>query len=160
MTGLPRVVLRKRLGRAIRGGHPWIYRDALASSPRIADGSVVLVAGADGRPLARGFWDATSPIAVRVLGAGGELEVGRELDRRVTEALARRLGAIDRRQTDAFRWIHGEADALPGVHVDLYGTALSIRYDGGGARAFYRDRAESRADRRRHPRASATGRPR
>jgi 23S rRNA (cytosine1962-C5)-methyltransferase len=139
MTGLPRVVLRKRLGRAIRGGHPWIYRDALAASPRIAEGSVVLVAGADGRPLARGFWDATSPIAVRILGAEGELEVERELDRRITEALARRLGAIDRGETNAFRWIHGEADALPGAHVDVYGTALSIRYDGGGARAFYRD---------------------
>ena len=139
MTGLPRVVLRKKLGRAIRGGHPWIYRDALAASPRIADGSVVLLAGADGRPLARGFWDATSPIAVRVLSAGGELELERELDRRVAEALARRLGAIDRGETDAFRWIHGESDALPGVHVDVYGTALSIRYDGGGARAFYRE---------------------
>jgi 23S rRNA (cytosine1962-C5)-methyltransferase len=139
MKGLPRVVLRKRLGRAIRGGHPWIYRDALAAAPRIAEGSVVLVAGADGRPLARGFWDATSPIAVRVLTADGALEVERELDRRVAEALGRRLGAIDRGETDAFRWIHGEADALPGVHVDVYGAALSIRYDGGGARAFYRE---------------------
>ena len=139
MNGLPRVVLRKKLGRAIRGGHPWIYRDALAAAPRIADGSVVLVAGADGRPLARGFWDATSPIAVRVLGADGALEVDRELERRIDEALARRLGAIDRAETDAFRWIHGEADALPGVHVDVYGTALSVRYDGGGARAFYRE---------------------
>jgi 23S rRNA (cytosine1962-C5)-methyltransferase len=137
--GLPRVVLRKRLGRAIRGGHPWIYRDALAASPRIADGSVVLVAGADGRPLARGFWDATSPIAIRILGAAGEMEVERELERRSTEALARRLSKLDRRETDAFRWIHGEADALPGVHVDVYGSALSIRYDGGGARAFYRE---------------------
>jgi 23S rRNA (cytosine1962-C5)-methyltransferase len=139
MRSLPRVVLRKRLGRAIRGGHPWIYRDALAASPRIAEGSVVLVAGADGRPLARGFWDATSPIAVRILTADGDPEVEREIGRRVAEALARRLGAIDRRETDAFRWIHGEADALPGVHVDVYGTALSVRYDGGGARAFYRE---------------------
>ncbi len=139
MKGLPRVVLRKRLGRAIRGGHPWIYREALASSPRIAEGSVVLVAGADGRPLARGFWDATSPIAVRILSAAAELDVGRELEVRIAEALARRLGAIDRRETDAFRWIHGEADALPGVHVDVYGAALSVRYDGGGARAFYGD---------------------
>jgi 23S rRNA (cytosine1962-C5)-methyltransferase len=139
VKGLPRVVLRKKLGRAIRGGHPWIYRDALGSAPRIAEGSVVLVAGADGRPLARGFWDATSPIAVRVLSADGELDVERELERRVAEALARRLGAIDRGETDAFRWVHGEADALPGVHVDVYGSALNIRYDGGGARAFYRD---------------------
>jgi 23S rRNA (cytosine1962-C5)-methyltransferase len=100
---------------------------------------VVLVASADGRPLARGFWDANSPIAVRIVSADGELELEREIDRRVSEALARRLGAIDRGGTDAFRWIHGEADELPGVHVDVYGTALSIRYDGGGARAFYRD---------------------
>ena len=56
---LPRVTLRKRLARAIRGGHPWIYRDALAGAPRLADGALVLVAGGDGRPLARGFWDAT-----------------------------------------------------------------------------------------------------
>ncbi len=139
MNGLPRVVLRKRLGRAIRGGHPWIYRDALAASPRITDGSVVLVAGADGRPLARGFWDATSPIAVRILGADRAPEVAQEIDRRVAEALTRRLDALDRAETNAFRWIHGEADALPGVHVDVYGTALSIRYDGGGARAFYRE---------------------
>ncbi len=139
MTGVPRVVLRKKLGRAIRGGQPWIYRDALAASPAIADGAVVLVAGGDGRPLARGFWDATSPIAVRVLGGEADLDVGAELDRRVTEALARRLRAIDRAQTNAFRWVHGEADALPGVHVDVYGAALNIRYDGGGARAFYRD---------------------
>src|SRR5580692_9098779 len=136
---LPRVVLRKRLGRAIRGGQPWIYRDALAASPRIADGAVVLVVGSDGRPLARGFWDAASPIAVRVLGGEGDLDVGAELDRRIAEALARRLQVIDRQTTDAFRWIHGEADALPGVHVDVYGAALTLRYDGGGARAFYRD---------------------
>ena len=35
--------LRKRLERAIRGGHPWIYRDALAGAPRLRDGAVVLV---------------------------------------------------------------------------------------------------------------------
>jgi len=36
------------------------------------------------------------------------------------------------------RWIHGEADGLPGVHVDLYGEAASVRCDGAGAAAFYR----------------------
>ena len=32
---LPGVELRKRLERAIRGGHPWVYRDALAGAPRL-----------------------------------------------------------------------------------------------------------------------------
>ena len=135
---LPRVVLRKRLARAIRGGHPWIYRDALASPPRLPEGALVLVADADGRPLARGFWDATSPIAVRIVAAADEADPAAAVERAVAGALDRRLQAIERRQTDAFRWIHGEADGLPGVHVDLYATALGVRFDGGGARAFYR----------------------
>jgi 23S rRNA (cytosine1962-C5)-methyltransferase len=139
MKSLPRVTLRKRLSRAIRGGQPWIYRDALAATPRLADGALVLVAEGDGRPLARGFWDAQSPIAVRVLGDAAELDVGGEIDRRIADALARRLAVIDRARTNAFRWIHGEADLLPGVHADLYGHALSFRCDGAGARAFYRD---------------------
>ncbi|HEY6475918.1 MAG TPA: class I SAM-dependent methyltransferase, partial [Polyangia bacterium] len=139
MKSLPRVTLRKRLSRTIRGGHPWIYRDALAGTPPLADGALVLVAGGDGRPLGRGFWDMRSPIAVRILCGADEVDVGGEVGRRIAAALARRLAAIDRTETTAFRWIHGEADALPGVHADVYGRALSFRCDGGGARAFYRD---------------------
>src|SRR5262249_57231334 len=70
-TGLPRVELRKRLERAIAGGHPWLYRDALAGAPRLPDGAIVRVASRDGRALAIGFWDARSAIAVRVVGGGG-----------------------------------------------------------------------------------------
>jgi 23S rRNA (cytosine1962-C5)-methyltransferase len=136
---LPRVTLRKRLARAIRGGQPWIYREALAGAPRLADGALVLVANGDGRPLAHGFWDARSPIAVRVLGDAVDLDLAGDIDRRISAALARRLEALDRDRTNAFRWIHGEADALPGVHADVYGRALSFRCDGAGARAFYRD---------------------
>jgi len=137
VTALPRVTLGKRLGRTIRGGHPWIFRDAVAGAPRFADGTVVLVADAAGRPLARGFWDAQSPIAVRVIGddARGPSAIVGE---RVAAALQRRLGFIDRSTTNAFRWLHGEADGVPGVHVDVYDAAASVRFDGGGARAFYR----------------------
>ncbi len=136
---LARVTLRKRLARAIRGGHPWIYRDALADAPPLPDGTVVLVVGTDDRPIACGFWDASSPIAVRVLGEVRQAELPAEMTRRIAAALGRRLSSIDRGETDAFRWIHGEADRLPGIHVDVYGAALSLRYDGAGARAFYRD---------------------
>ena len=143
---LARVTLRKRLARAIRGGHPWIYRDALVAVPPLGDGTVVLVVDPNDRPLACGFWDADSPIAVRVLGEVRQADLPAEIERRIGEALARRLESIDRRETDAFRWIHGEADRLPGIHVDVYGGALSLRYDGAGARAFYRDLPERLRD--------------
>jgi 23S rRNA (cytosine1962-C5)-methyltransferase len=61
------------------------------------------------------------------------------VDGRIAAALARRLAFIDRAQTDTFRWIHGEADRLPGLHVDLYGPVAVVRADGAGARAFYQD---------------------
>jgi 23S rRNA (cytosine1962-C5)-methyltransferase len=136
-----RVVLRKNLARAIRQGHPWIYRDALAVAPRIADGALVLVESPDGRrTLGRGFWDARSPIAVRVLESPARtVDAAGLVAERVAGALERRLRLIDRARTDAFRWIHGEGDGLPGIHVDLYGAAASVRFDGAGPRAFYRD---------------------
>jgi 23S rRNA (cytosine1962-C5)-methyltransferase len=155
MSGAPaRVALAKNLARSIRRGHPWIFRDALRTPPALADGALVTVTAPDGQPLARGFWDARSAIAVRVLEtAGGRHEAAGGLDgsaqvveARVAEAIDRRLGGfpalIDRTQTDAFRLIHGEADRLPGIHADLYRDAISIRFDGGGARAFYLERAD------------------
>ena len=140
-TALPRISLRKRLGRTIRGGHPWIYRDAVAGAPRLADGAAVLVADAAGRPLARGFWDAHSPIAVRIIG-GDARDPSAVVRERVASALDRRLAMIDRGATNAFRWLHGEADGVPGVHVDVYDKAATVRFDGSGARAFYRELPE------------------
>jgi 23S rRNA (cytosine1962-C5)-methyltransferase len=151
----PQVVLRKNLARSIRRGHPWIFRDALRPTPALGDGALVTVAAPDGQPLARGFWDARSAIAVRVLDvvaparaagapsprAAAAADPGADaadlVDLRLQAALDRRLAQIDRAHTDAFRLLHGEADGLPGVHADLYGTAIAVRFDGAGARAFY-----------------------
>jgi 23S rRNA G2069 N7-methylase RlmK/C1962 C5-methylase RlmI len=69
----PAVVLGKNLARSIRRGHPWIFRDALraGAGAGLPDGALVTVTAADGQPLARGFWDARSAIAVRVLSVVG-----------------------------------------------------------------------------------------
>ncbi|HSZ80648.1 MAG TPA: class I SAM-dependent rRNA methyltransferase [Polyangia bacterium] len=136
-------MLRKNLTRAIRGGHPWIYRDAVTAPEGLADGALVFVVAADRKAVARGFWDARSPIAVRVLATADERDAGPDVDAlvdaRLAAALERRLGFLDRATTDAFRWVHGEADRLPGIHVDLYGGVAVVRADGAGARAFYRE---------------------
>ena len=135
------VVLRKDLARSIRRGHPWIYRDALIAPEGMEDGDVVEVRTRDGRPIARGFWDTWSPIAVRVLESGGPGHRYSPADtlvqQRLRDALERRLGGLDLSMTNAFRWVHGEADLLPGVHIDVYADAAVVRFDGEGARAFY-----------------------
>ena len=147
----PRVVLRKKLARALHQGHPWVYRDALSASSagagsELRDGTVVTVAGPDERPIGVGFWSASSPIAVRMLATGPRAralvhpdDVRALVDERLGAALARRLRSLDLEQTNAFRWVHGEADELPGIHVDVYGRFATVRCDGAGAAAFHAD---------------------
>jgi 23S rRNA (cytosine1962-C5)-methyltransferase len=131
------VVLAKNLARSIRDGHPWVYRDALEKPPRIADGALVDLRAPEGKSVAVGYWDARSAIAVRILKAGPLPDPRAEVDARIQSALQRRLDRLDRSRTNAFRWIHGEADRLPGIHVDLYDDVAVVRFDGGGAAAFY-----------------------
>lgn len=140
------VTLRKDLARSIRQGQPWLYRDALAAPLEIEDGSIVEVRTRDGRALARGFWDSHSPIAVRILQAGGPgfrfAPVDSLVRQRLRAALELRLQNLDLSRTSAFRWVHGEADLLPGIHVDLYAGNAVVRFDGQGARAFYEPLAD------------------
>jgi 23S rRNA (cytosine1962-C5)-methyltransferase len=133
------VVLSKNLSRSIREGHPWIFRDALEGNPRIPNGAFVELRSQEGKPVAVGYWDARSAIAVRILRAGALPEVRAEVDARLKAALQRRLEKLDQKRTNAFRWIHGEADRLPGIHVDLYDDVAVVRFDGDGAPAFYED---------------------
>src|SRR3954454_17028373 len=90
------VTLRKPLERAIRTGHPWVFRDALAAAPALPDGALVLVRGRDRRPLALGFWDTTSAIAVRVLTDELDRPVDGVVDERLRSALGARLGRLAR----------------------------------------------------------------
>ncbi|HEX7507513.1 MAG TPA: class I SAM-dependent rRNA methyltransferase [Polyangia bacterium] len=131
------VALRKDLSRTLRQGHPWVFREALAHRPGIAAGEIVAVVDKHGREVVFGFWDVHGPIAVRVLDLVPVADQVALVRRRLHTALAMRRARLDLTKTNAFRWVHGEADRLPGIHVDVYADVASVRYDGEGSRAFY-----------------------
>jgi 23S rRNA (cytosine1962-C5)-methyltransferase len=133
------VRLGKPLERSIRAGHPWIYRDALVAADleRPATGAVVDVIAKDGKFVARGLYDARSPIAVRVATLDRAVALDEAFIRaRIRSALRARRGAFDAASTDAFRWVNGEGDFLPGVVVDVYGPVAVVRLDGDAVRAW------------------------
>jgi 23S rRNA (cytosine1962-C5)-methyltransferase len=114
-----------------------VFREALAHRPGIAPGEIVAVVDKQGRAVVFGFWDAHGPIAVRVLDLVPIEDPAALVRRRLQTALAMRRARLDLSRTNAFRWVHGEADHLPGIHVDVYADVASVRYDGEGSRAFY-----------------------
>ena len=136
------MTLQKELSRHIHAGHPWIWRDALAHAS-LATGAVVDVHDRGGRFVARGLWDARSPLAVRVFTLDEDEALdGAMIRRRVADALAARRGVIEfsgPAETNAFRMVNGEGDFLPGVVVDLYHDTAVVRFDGDAARALEGD---------------------
>src|SRR5512142_737957 len=136
------VTLKKDLGRALRQGHPWVYREAIVERRDLRAGALVAIADRRGRELAYGYFDPSGPIAVRVLDLTPVTDAAALVRKRLRDALTLRRSRLDLSRTNAFRWVHGEADRLPGIHADVYADVIAVRFDGQGSRAFYGDLEE------------------
>ena len=124
--------LAKDLARHLKAGHPWVFKQALVQVPKLPAGAIVDIVD-HGRFVARGYFDPHSAICVRVLTRDETEKVdGAFFRARIARALALRVALLDLSETDAFRLVHGEADGLPGVIVDLYaGFAVLKLYSAG-----------------------------
>ncbi len=126
----PSVVISARGEDRVSSGHPWIYRGDVADV-RAAAGDIVIVRGPRGRILGSAFYSDRSQIALRMLVIGeqpaDEALIGRRLDAALS--FRKQLG-ID---ATAFRLVHGEADLLPSIVVDVYGDYLVVQALSQGA---------------------------
>ncbi|MEQ8841369.1 MAG: class I SAM-dependent methyltransferase [Acidimicrobiales bacterium] len=120
--------------RHIRHGHPWVYEDSIDSvSHRGAPGDLAVIFDDDRKFAAIGMWDPASPICIKILHAGKPATIDATFwDRRVAEAVERRRPLLDDPDHNAYRLIHGENDAMPGIVVDDYnGVVVAKIYTDG-----------------------------
>jgi 23S rRNA (cytosine1962-C5)-methyltransferase len=122
----PTVTVTQKGAARARAGHPWIFRADVPGAVDLASGAEVRIADARGNFIARGFWAAKSPIALRVLSRNDS-----ELDEELLASRLRR--AWERRQAmfpgaDAFRLLHGESDLMPGYFVDWYNGIAAVQH--------------------------------
>ena len=136
MTGTPtspvdRVAVRltKDALRQVRGGHPWVFDASVASvKPEGQVGDLAVVFDDDRKFAAIGLWDPGSPIRVRILHTGRPRTVDGSFWReQLTAALERRRTLLDQGDTDAYRWVAGENDGLPGLVVDRYADVAVVK---------------------------------
>ncbi|RME49750.1 MAG: 23S rRNA (cytosine(1962)-C(5))-methyltransferase RlmI [Caldilineae bacterium] len=124
------VILKKGREKSILNRHPWIFSGAIArveGNPQ--NGDVVDVWNSKARFLARGVISLKSQIRVRILTWHPNERIDAAFwNRRIKRAIAGREALARDPFTNAYRLVHAEADGLPGLIVDRYGTWLVTQF--------------------------------
>ncbi len=117
------VVLRGEGVERARKGHLNIYMKWLSSvRGPVSSGDLVILKDESGDSIGLGFYEGIGSIAVRVLSR--ELVSLKEL---IEERLREALSARERMKLgNFFRWVHTEADKLPGLIIDVYDDIVVI----------------------------------
>ncbi len=111
-------------------GHPWIFSSDVTDRSEAQPGEAVTVVDPNGRVLGTAHYSSTSQITLRMLSSRGEpIDAGlldrNFFDRRLAQAIAHRKHVVE--NSDACRMVFSEADLLPGLIVDKYGSYLVMQ---------------------------------
>jgi len=133
---MAKVVVNRHGVEAVRRGHPWIFRSAVAhASPRYPDARVVAIVSEQDEIVGCGVSDPDSPIAVRVWGTSSEVRLDASVfSDRLIRAIALRKELFADGATTAYRLLNGEGDRTPGFVIDRYDDIAVLRIDGDAAR--------------------------
>lgn len=130
---MPTVTLKPGHVRPVWSGHPWIFAQAIA---QIEGGAVagdeVRVIDPNGNVLGRGLYTPRSAIPVRIFTREDTPIDAALFRRRIERAAAHRRelglpGGAPGHETDAYRLVHAEGDALPSLTVDVFGDVASVQ---------------------------------
>lgn len=130
---VPGAIVSRRAADRLRNGHLWVYASDIESidlPESAADGAPRLLPVADGRGLLLGtaLYSPTSQIALRLVAReaiDGPMWL-RLLEARLRAAIRRRKPGLNE-QTDSCRLCFSEADELPGLVVDKYGSLIVLQ---------------------------------
>src|SRR6185503_9362454 len=116
------------------------YDRALGPPGEVRTGELVTLVDERG-PLATALADPASPLRARVLDRDPDAACDdRWAGARAEAAAARRLRDPLLAGCTGWRVIHGEADACPGLVIDVYAATAVVVFDGPAATVFWRTR--------------------
>ena len=122
-----KIVLKKPPQGSLRMGHPWVYKNQIKEVRDSASpGDLVDVITETDRFLGRGYWNPKSEISIRLLTREDETVDRAFFSRALQKAADFRKRAVT--DTNAYRLVSSEADALPGLIVDRYGDILVVQF--------------------------------
>lgn len=136
-AGRPSVVLLAGRHRRAESGHPWVYSNEVrmdAAAKALAPGTLVTLRRADDSALGVAMFNPHTLLAARLLDRDAARPIGRRF---LIRRLERALGLRERLfETPYYRLAHAEADGLPGLVVDRFGSALVVQSNSAGMAAL------------------------
>ncbi|HMD50264.1 MAG TPA: class I SAM-dependent rRNA methyltransferase [Bryobacteraceae bacterium] len=117
--------MNRKAANRVEAGHPWIFASDLLDRGQAGAGDAVLVVDPKGAALGIAHYSSSSQIALRML-----TDRVQPIDRafylaRIAAAEAYRKRIVS--GSNAYRLVHAEADLLPGLIVDRYGSYFTIQ---------------------------------
>ena len=136
----PQVTLAAGKHKRAERGHPWIYSNEVvlnAAAKALPPGSLVTVRTAEGKSIGVATFNPQPLITCRVITRDWSVKIDRGfLVKRLERALALRERLF---AEPYYRLIRAEADGLPGLIVDRYGTAVACQLNTAWAQAMEAD---------------------
>ena len=129
MEKFAKIILHPKKERSIKLFHPWLFSGAVAKTDgNPSEGDIVEIFTNDGQYLATGHFHNGS-IKVRIFSfektdADEDFWFNKLSD---AFSLRQSLGITENKNTNMYRLVHGEGDGLPGLIIDIYGTAAVIQ---------------------------------
>jgi 23S rRNA (cytosine1962-C5)-methyltransferase len=121
-----KAILKPGKDKAIRHRHHWIFSGAIRSFPDIDDGDFAPVYSSEGLFLGTAYFNRRSQIAGRMV-AFDDTPPLRAIQNHLDQAIAWRKEQFSGQMTNAYRFVNGEGDLIPGLVVDKYDDALVIQ---------------------------------
>ncbi|SET66091.1 class I SAM-dependent rRNA methyltransferase [Paenibacillus sp. NFR01] len=121
------VTLERNRKKRLEQSHPWVYASEVAQTGgNPQPGALVDVLNHQGRYLATGYYNPASQIRVRIVSQSPlEAMDTAFFTERFTDCLRHRERFLP--GADAYRFVYGEADFLPGLIIDRFGDVLVVQ---------------------------------
>src|SRR5712671_3626832 len=119
--------------RRAEAGHPWIYSNEIAmdaAAKALPAGALVTLRRSDERPLGVAMFNPHTLLAARLLDRDAARPIGKRFFVRHLERALRLRERIYR--APYYRLIHAEADGLPGLVIDRFGSVLVVQANTAG----------------------------
>jgi 23S rRNA (cytosine1962-C5)-methyltransferase len=133
------VVVHDRDKRLLKHHYPWVFGRAVKLVPEgTADGSLVPVYSEEREFIGYGFYNSRSQIRIKLFEwREGKFDLKENIKEKIDKAYLFRHQILNiTSQTDAYRLINSEGDALPGLIVDVYGRSAVVQVN---LLAFYQN---------------------